>query len=452
MECFMQGSIPFRVVITASLAGILFGFDTAVIAGITHALRETFSLSPATLGAAVASALWGTLAGALIAGVPGDRHGSRNMLRVIGALYVISALGCALAWSFHSFLACRFLTGIAIGGSSVLAPVYLAEIAPANRRGIFVGLFQVNIVTGILMAYGCNFVVDQLGAGADAWRCKIAVSALPAIVFFGLLFTIPHSPRWLAAKDRMPEAESSLRRLGSRDPRGELDGFSIARAPRDKPPRRLSWSQHRRSILLALGLACFNQLSGINAILYYLGDIFAAAGFDAWTADLQSVAIGATNLAATLVGIALLDHLGRRTLILIGSVGTASTLFGVSLVMANHTPRTWLLPLLIVFIASFAISQGAVIWVYLSEIFPIEVRARGQSLGSATHWIFNALIAWTFPMIAADSKSLPFLFFAIMMTLQFIAAFFLMPETRGVALERISELLGMANRRPGRNM
>jgi sugar porter (SP) family MFS transporter len=447
---FMHGRIPFRVVITASLAGILFGFDTAVIAGITHALRETFSLSPAMLGAAVSSVLWGTLVGALIAGVPGDRHGSRNILRVIGALYLMSALGCALAWNLHSFLACRFLTGIAIGGSSVLAPVYLAEIAPANRRGIFVGLFQVNIVFGILLAYGSNFVVDRFVGGPDAWRYKIAVSALPAIVFFGLLFTIPHSPRWLVAKSRLAEAEASLRRLGSRRPRDELDDFAISREPHDMPPQRLSWTVHRRPILLALGLACFNQLSGINAILYYLGDIFAAAGFDAWSTDLQSVAIGATNLAATLVGIALLDRLGRRTLILIGSIGTAPTLLGVSLVMANHAPRAWLLPLLIVFIASFALSQGAVIWVYLSEIFPIEVRARGQSLGSATHWIFNALIAGTFPVIAAHSKSVPFLFFAIMMILQFIAAFFLMPETRGVPLECVGKLMGVANRAASR--
>jgi sugar porter (SP) family MFS transporter len=447
---FMHGRTPFRVVITASLAGILFGFDTAVIAGITHALRETFSLSPAALGVAVSSALWGTLVGALIAGVPGDRHGCRNLLRVIGALYVMSALGCALAWNLHSFLAWRFLTGIAIGGSSVLAPVYLAEIAPANRRGIFVGLFQVNIVIGILLAYGSNFVVDQIVGGPAAWRYKVAVSALPAIVFFGLLFTIPHSPRWLAAKGRLAEAESALLRLGSRNPRTELDGFAIRRESPDAPPQRLSWTVHRRPILLALGLACFNQLSGINAILYYLSDIFAAAGFDTWSTDLQSVVIGATNLIATLVGIALLDHLGRRTLILIGSVGTALTLLGVSLVMANHAPRVWLLPLLIVFIASFAISQGAVIWVYLSEIFPIDVRARGQSLGSATHWIFNALIAGSFPVIAAHSKSVPFLFFAIMMTLQFIAAFFWMPETRGVPLERVSELLGAANRSASR--
>jgi sugar porter (SP) family MFS transporter len=446
----MGGAAHLKIVLIASLAGILFGFDTAVIAGATHALRDIFSLSPAGLGAAVSAALWGTLLGALIVGRPGDRYGSRDVLRVVGLLYVISALGCALAWNIASFVVWRFIAGLAIGASSVLAPVYLAEIAPAKRRGAQVGLFQLNIVIGILLAYASNFCVALFVIGPQAWRYKLAVSAVPALIFFFLMLTIPNSPRWLAAKARLAEAESSLRRLGSRDPLGELNGFAISREHRDTPPQRLSWTAHRRAIVLAVGLAAFNQLSGINAVLYYLGDIFAAAGFDAWSADLQSVAVGATNLAATLAGIALLDRLGRRTLMLIGSVGTALALFGVALVMANHAPRAWLLPLLIMFIASFAVSQGAVIWVYLSEIFPVEVRARGQSLGSATHWIFNAIIAGTFPVIAAHSKSVPFIFFAVLMSLQFIAAFFLMPETRGVPLERMSALLATTQRAAAR--
>jgi sugar porter (SP) family MFS transporter len=437
----MGGAAHTRVVIIASLAGLLFGFDTAVIAGITHALRELFSLSPAGLGAAVSSALWGTLFGALLIGQPGDRYGSRDMLRVIGLLYVISALGCALAWNFPSFVLCRFLAGIAIGGSSVLAPVYLSEIAPAKNRGAMVGLFQLNIVIGILLAYGSNFCIARLISGPDAWRFKIAVAALPALLFFCLLLTIPHSPRWLVAKRRLADAEASLRRLGSIDPRSELEQITTLQEPREARLPRLSWARHRRPILLAIGLACFNQLSGINAVLYYLGDIFAAAGFDAWSADLQSVAVGATNLAATLLGISLLDRVGRRTLILVGSVGTALALSGVTLIMASGAGRAWLLPLLIMFIASFAISQGAVIWVYLSEIFPTDVRARGQAVGSATHWILNALIAGAFPVIASQSKSAPFAFFAVMMVLQFFAALILMPETRGIALERMSEIM-----------
>jgi sugar porter (SP) family MFS transporter len=441
-EYFMNGAAHLRVVIIASLAGILFGFDTAVIAGITHALREIFSLSPASLGAAVSSALWGTLLGALIAGRPGDRYGSRDMLRLVGLLYVVSAIGSALAWNLSAFVACRFLAGIAIGASSVLAPVYLAEIAPANRRGALVGLFQLNIVIGILLAYGSNFLVAQFIAGADIWRWKLAVSTIPAVIFFALLFTIPNSPRWLVAKARLLEAELSLRRLGCADPRTVLDELANPREPGSaSQPQRLSWAQHRRPLLLAIGLACFNQLSGINAVLYYLGDIFAAAGFDAWSSDLQSVAVGATNLIATFLGIALLDRVGRRTLILVGSIGTALALGGVAFIMANHGARGWLLPLLVLFIASFAISQGAVIWVYLSEIFPTGVRARGQAVGSATHWVLNALISGTFPIIAAHSKSVPFAFFAIMMGLQFIAALLFMPETRGVVLERMNILL-----------
>jgi sugar porter (SP) family MFS transporter len=440
----MRGAAHTRVVIIASLAGLLFGFDTAVIAGITHALRELFSLSPAGLGVAVSSALWGTLLGALCIGQPGDRYGSRDMLRFIGLLYVISALGCAFAWNLQSFAACRFLAGIAIGGSSVLAPVYLAEIASAKRRGAMVGLFQLNIVGGILLAYGSNFIVARFVAGPEAWRYKIAVAALPAIVFFGLLFTIPQSPRWLAVKGRITEAEESLRRLGCADPRAELEQIAALPGAPGSRRARVSWSRHRRPILLAVGLACFNQLSGINAILYYLGDIFAAAGFDSWSGDLQSVAVGATNLAATVLGISLLDRVGRRTLILAGSVGTALALCGVAFIMASGTGRGWLLPLLILFIASFAVSQGAVIWVYLSEIFPTDVRARGQAIGSATHWILNALIAGAFPIVAAHSKPAPFAFFACMMVLQFIAALLLMPETRGIALERMNEIMGTA--------
>jgi sugar porter (SP) family MFS transporter len=437
----MGGSSHVRVAVIASLAGTLFGFDTAVIAGVTHALREIFSLTPSGLGVAVSGALWGTLLGALIAGRPGDRYGSRNMLRLIAALYLVSAVGCALSWNLASFVLCRFLTGIAIGGSSVLAPVYLSEISPAKRRGTFVGLFQVNIVIGILLAYASNFCVQQLIAGSDAWRYKIAVAALPAVAFLVLLFTIPQSPRWLAAKARFQGAEAGLRRLGCKDTGLELSAYGVRTRSSDSGPSRLSWTKHRRPIVLAIGLACFNQFSGINAVLYYLNDIFASAGFNAWSADLQAVAVGATNLVATLAGIALLDRVGRRALILVGSVGTALALVGVTLVMASAAPRWMLLPLLILFIASFAISQGAVIWVYLSEIFPTDVRARGQAVGSSVHWILNSIIAGAFPIIAARSSSAPFAFFASMMMLQFIAAFFWMPETRDVELERMDSLM-----------
>jgi sugar porter (SP) family MFS transporter len=429
------------IVIAASLAGLLFGFDTAVIAGVTHSLRMEYSLSPAALGATVSSALWGTLMGALAMGAPGDRFGSRNTLRFIGALYTIAALGCALAWNLPSFVVFRFLVGLAIGGSSVLAPVYIAEIAPAERRGALVGLFQFNVVLGILLAYCSNFVVASLVPGPAAWRIKLAVAAIPAAVFFLLLLTIPDSPRWLALKGRMDAAVASLKRLGIADSQAVAAQLRQAQ-PQHPVTGTLSWARHRRPILLAVTVAMFNQLSGINAILYYLGDIFTAAGFSSLSADLQSVAIGATNLIATVVGMSFIDRLGRKALLLIGAVGTAIALAGVAAIMATGTHRELLLPLLVGFIASFALSQGAVIWVYLSEVFPTAVRARGQSLGSATHWVMNALVSAVFPAVAAYSTSLPFAFFALMMALQFIVVWLVFPETKGVALEQMAERMG----------
>jgi sugar porter (SP) family MFS transporter len=438
----MGVAAPVRIAAVAGLAGLLFGFDTAVIAGVTHALRDVFALSPAGLGWTVSSALWGTLVGALVIGRPGDRFGSRDMLRVVGFLYLLSAVGCALAWNLPSFLGFRFVTGFAIGSSSVLAPVYISEIAPAGRRGRLVGLFQINIVVGILVAYCSNFVVAVLVSGAGSWRAKLAATALPALLFCVLLYTIPQSPRWLALRSRFAEAEASLRCLGHSQPAIELAAYGDPRrTPSASAPSALTWTRHRRSILLAIVLAVFNQLSGINAILYYLGDLFAAAGFSTWSADLQSVAVGATNLVATVIGMMLIDRVGRKTLLLAGSVGTAVALGGVTVIMAGGAGRAGLLALLIAFIASFAISQGAVIWVYLSEIFPTEVRARGQAVGSAAHWIMNALIAVAFPLIAARSRAAPFAFFACMMVLQFFAVLWLFPETRGIALEHIDELL-----------
>ncbi len=391
----------------------------------------------------MSSALWGTLVGALAAGAPGDRFGSRNTLRVIGALYTMAALGCALAWNLPSFVIFRFLVGLAIGGSSVLAPVYIAEIAPAQRRGALVGLFQFNVVLGILLAYCSNFVVGSLVPGPAAWRIKLAVAAIPAAVFFILLFTIPDSPRWLALKGRIDAAVASLKRLGIADSQAVAAEMQQSQ-PQQPVARTLSWARHRRPIVLAVMLAMFNQLSGINAILYYLGDIFTAAGFNSLSSDLQSVAIGATNLVATLVGMSFIDRLGRKALLLIGAVGTAAALAGVAVIMASGTHRELLLPLLIGFIASFALSQGAVIWVYLSEVFPTAIRARGHSLGSATHWIMNAVVSAVFPAVAAYSTSLPFAFFALMMALQFVVVWLVFPETKGVALEQMAERMGHA--------
>jgi sugar porter (SP) family MFS transporter len=433
-----------RIIIVASLAGLLFGFDTAVISGVTRDLRAAFGLSPAGLGFAVSTALWGTLLGALTMGRPGDKFGSREVLKFVGLLYLVAALGCALAWNLASFLAFRFLIGVAIGGSSVLAPVYIAETSPAERRGALVGLFQINIVIGILAAYISNFVVAQLIAGPALWRCKLAVAAVPALLFLVLLYFIPQSPRWLIHRGRLAEAAASLRRLGTADAAAMIDDIRIAQSASPAAGQGLSWRRHGRLIALAIGMGMFNQLSGINAILYYLSDIFAAAGFSSLSSNLQSIVIGATNLLATIIAMTLIDRTGRKPLLLIGSVGMTLAQGGVAAIMAFNSARVLLLPLLVVFIAAFAISQGAVIWVYLSEIFPTPVRARGQSLGSATHWIMNALISALFPAVAALSTSIPFVFFSLMMALQFVLVLWFLPETRGVQLEQMGRAMRAA--------
>jgi sugar porter (SP) family MFS transporter len=427
------------ITIVASLAGLLFGFDTAVISGVTQPLREIFHLSPAALGTAVSSALWGTLCGALFMGKLGDRFGTRDMLKLVGLFYVVSAVGCSLAWNLESFIVFRFIGGLAIGSSSVLAPVYISEIAPAQRRGALVGLFQFNIVLGILAAYLSNFALSALLPGADVWRWKLLTGAVPAAAFLSLLFVIPQSPRWLVVKGRLAEAASVLHRLGIEDTAMQVSEYQRGSAFRQNSA--WSWRAYRRPILLAVSLALFNQLSGINAILYYLNDIFRDAGFSSMTADLQSVAVGAANLLATIAALSVIDRLGRRTLLLIGAVGMALALSGVTVIMATGQGRAWLLWLLIGFIASFAFSQGAVIWVYLSEIFPSAVRARGQSLGSATHWLANAVISALFPVVAAFTTSLPFAFFALCMLLQFLVVWTFFPETKRATLEHLSQSL-----------
>ena len=432
------------VVITASLAGLLFGFDTVVMSGVTQSLREVFHLDPgsAWFGFAVASALLGTALGALIAGIPGDRYGSRDALKLVGLLYVISTLGSSMSWDLPSFYVFRFIGGIAIGASSVLAPVYISEIAPADRRGALTGLFQFNIVFGILLAFVSNGILQWAMHASWVWRVKLAVAAVPAMVFFALMYTIPQSARWLAAKGRRDEARASLAHLGVAQPDAMLAEFDKAAArERAGSAARLFTAAHRRAILLAILLAMFNQLSGINAILYYLNDIFAAAGFSSLSQDVQAVAIGAANLIATMIALRVIDRFGRKKLLLIGAVGTAVALAGVAAIMGSGEGRQYLLLMLIAFIAFFAFSQGAVIWVYLAEIFPTAVRARGQALGSFTHWIMNAAIAFSFPLIAAHAQALPFAFFAGCMLLQFFVVLAIFPETRGVELESMDRAL-----------
>jgi sugar porter (SP) family MFS transporter len=420
--------------LVGGLAGLLFGFDTAVIAGTTQGLTQAFQLDPGGLGMTVSSALWGTLLGALFAGRPGDRFGARDCLRTIAGLYVVSALGCLFAPSLAVLVAARVLGGIAIGASSVLAPIYLAEIAPAQRRGMLVGAFQFNIVLGILVAYLSNYLVGLAELGADEWRWKFGVAAAPALLLFVLLFLIPNSPRWLAVKGRTKEAEHVLREIGAADIAGELASYVRGHVAAGS---KLSWSRYRKPMLLAFAIAAFNQLSGINAILYYANDIFAAAGFGKMSADLQSVMIGATNLLFTLLALTVIDRLGRKTLLMVGSVGMVVALAATAWIQLSGMHRDLLLWALVLFIAAFAFSQGAVIWVYISEIFPTEVRARGQSLGASTHWLMDAIVAGVFPAMAARSNGLPFILFAVAMLVQLFVVARYFVETKGARLEDI---------------
>jgi sugar porter (SP) family MFS transporter len=431
--------------IVAALGGLLFGFDTAVIAGTTHALTETYHLTPGTLGLTVAAALWGTIIGAMFAGMPGDRWGRRDSLRVMAILYLISALGCALAWDWYSLVIFRFIGGLGVGGSSVLGPMYIAEIAPAKWRGRLVGLFQFNIVFGILLAYFSNYVIGLSGLGAAEWRWKLGVSAIPAALFMLMLFGIPRSPRWLVKNRRVPEAREVLRLTGDENYEEDLQeivaSIDADHGHGDEP---LFTRKYRVPIFLAVTIGMFNQLSGINAILYYLNDIFAQAGFSKVSSDLQAVAIGATNLLFTMIAMSVIDRIGRKTLLLVGSVGLTISLGGVTTIFAMHRHQEWLVWLLVGFIASFAFSQGAVIWVYLSEVFPNRVRAKGQSLGSFTHWIMNAAISGTFPLLAAKSGAAPFAFFTVMMAVQFFVVLFTYPETKGITLEQMQKKMGIA--------
>jgi sugar porter (SP) family MFS transporter len=380
----------------------------------------------------------------MTAGIPGQKWGGRETLRVLAVFYVISALGCAFAWNWHALLTARFIGGLGIGGSSVLGPVYIAELAPAKTRGRLVGTFQINIVIGILLAYLSNYCIGRLGLGAAEWRWQLGIAAIPAVLFLVLLFGIPPSSRWLATQKRMDEARTVLQMMGAENPEGELseivDSIHLERLQTSEP--LFSW-KYRFPLFLAITIGMFNQLSGINAILYYLNDIFGAAGYSKMSGDLQTVAVGGMNLAATLLGMSVIDKLGRKTLLLIGSVGTAVCLFGVSWVFFTNSHQSYLLVFLVAYIAFFAISQGAVIWVYISEVFPNRVRAKGQSVGSSSHWIMNAIIAYTFPQLAKSSGAYPFVFFGAMMVLQFFVVLSFYPETKGYSLEEMQHRLGI---------
>jgi SP family arabinose:H+ symporter-like MFS transporter len=433
-----------RSAIVAALGGLLFGFDTAVISGATSALTTLFQLSEAAKGFTVAVAIFGTIVGSLGAGIPAERYGARECLKVMGLFFLASSIGCALAQGWYTFVFFRFLGGIGIGGSSVLAPIYIAEIAPAMWRGRLVGCFQFNIVAGILLAFFSNFLVGLGGFGEYEWRVKFAVGAFPAALFWGMLFTIPRSPRWLAVKGQWTEAREVLIQIGEPNPVAELQDIreSLSSQTNGRLEPLFTW-KYRFPIFLAVTIATFNQLSGINGLLYYLNDIFEMAGFSKISSDLQSIAIGGVNLVFTLLAMTLIDKVGRRALLLIGSVGTALSLLGVAAIFLTGTHQSFLIWLLIIYIAFFAFSQGAVIWVYISEIFPNSVRGKGQGLGCFTHWSLCAVVSLTFPILAKASGGYPFLIFAGMMIVQFFVVYFAYPETKGISLEAMQNRLGI---------
>src|ERR1700757_890185 len=349
--------------IVGALGGLLFGFDTAVIAGTTQQLTLVYNLTSFTLGVTVSIGLVGTVVGAMSAGVVGQRIGGREALRILAVLYTISALGCALAWNWPALLVFRFIGGLGVGGSSVLGPVYIAELAPAKWRGRLVGMFQINIVVGILLAYLSNYLISLAHLGASQWRWQLGVAAIPSLLFLIMLYGIPRSSRWLVTKNKTDEALDVLNMMGSPDSEAELreimDSIHLERGIAEEP---LFKRNYRLPIFLAVTIGMFNQLSGINAILYYSNFIFAAAGFSQLSGALQTVLIGAMNLVATLLGMSLIDKLGRKTLLLVGSVGMAVCLAGVAAVFFTHTHLNALVWLLVAYIFFFAISQGAVIW------------------------------------------------------------------------------------------
>jgi len=429
----------------ASLGGLLFGFDTAVISGTTGALAQTYHLTPRLLGITVSSAIWGTVLGAMLAGFPGERYGRRDSLRGLAVLYLISGLGCAVAWNWYALVAFRFIGGLGIGGSSVLGPMYIAEIAPAKWRGRLVGLFQFNVVFGILLAYFSNYVIGLQQFGTAEWRWDLGVTAIPAAVFFVMLFTIPRSPRWLVKKGRISEARSVLQATGDENFEHDLQEIIQSLTVEQKQAAEKLFSrQYLFPIFLAVSIGMFNQLSGINAILYYLNDIFSHAGFSKVSGSLQAVVVGATNLIFTVLAMSIIDRVGRKTLLLIGSVGTALCLAGVATIFFTGQHQNFLLWLLVGYIAFFGFSQGAVIWVYLAEVFPNNVRAKGQSLGSFSHRFMNALISQVFPLMAARSGAYPFVFFSVMMVVQFFVVLFVYPETKGLTLEEMQRKMAIA--------
>ena len=428
--------------ITVALAGFLFGFDTVVISGADKSLEALWPRGEIFHGFVImASALWGTVLGAMFGGIPTDRLGRKKTLFWIGVLYFVSALGSAMATDPIMFAVFRFIGGLGVGASTVAAPAYVSEIAPPKDRGKLVALYQFNIVFGILVAFVSNYLLS--GIGENAWRWMVGVEAIPALIYTLLVLGVPRSPRWLLVKKHDREAAAKTLRLidPTMDVEAEMD--RILSDQRDVRPGETIFSpKYRFPLTLAFLVAFFNQFSGINAFLYYAPRIFEIAGLEKSAALLSSVGIGATNLIFTLVGLAMIDRFGRRQLMYIGSVGYIISLSSVAIAFLLGIKGMAVPVFLFLFIASHAIGQGAVIWVFISEIFPNHLRASGQSFGSSVHWVLAAAIPSSIPFLFGSIGAAPvFGIFAFMMVLQLIFVWRMMPETKGVSLEELEAQL-----------
>jgi sugar porter (SP) family MFS transporter len=433
--------------ITSALAGFIFGFDTVVISGAEQTIQKLWGLSAGMHGLAMGSALYGTVIGSLIGGWPTDKFGRKPTLLFIGVLYILSAVGCGFADGVGMFIAARIIGGIGIGISTVVAPLYISEIAPPAYRGRLAGLFQFNIVFGIVVAFASNAIIARIG-GDDAWRWMLGIAAVPSVIYALMCFGLPESPRWLLSRKRDRAAGLAVLKLiepDFSDAKLATQADEIITAANEEQHVASGfWSWRLRvPILLAFLVAFFNQLSGINAVLYFAPRIFEMTGLGEKAALLQSVGIGITILVFTFVGLGLIDRLGRRTLLYIGSYGYIASL-GLT-AWAFFTQHYSIVPACIfAFVAAHAVGQGTVIWVLISEIFPNRHRAEGQALGSATHWVFAALITTLFPIfVAGFAPGYIFSFFAFMMVLQLVWVKTMVPETKGISLEDMQRKLGI---------
>ena len=442
----MQKNSVIAWALVVAMGGFLFGFDTAVISGAEKAIQAHWNLNVFEHGLTVSIALIGTVIGSLIGSIPSDRYGRKNTLYLVGALYLISSLGSAVSTEWSMFLMFRLVGGFGVGMSSVTAPVYISEISPANSRGRLVALFQLNIVLGILVSYFSNYLIGQ--GGEASWRWMLGVQAFPSALFLALITLVPESPRWLVLhKGKDAEALAVLKRINPNNFEQELAAIKQSHIPlkKNEKPASLLSAKYKTPVTLAILFAVFNQVSGINAIIYYSPRIFEMAGLGTHTSLLSTVGIGLVNFMFTLLAIGFIDRIGRKTLMMIGSVGLIVSLGLVSRTFFSNDFSGYAITVyLMVYIAFFAFSQGAVIWVFISEIFPNEVRAKGQTLGSSTHWIMAAAIAFSFPYlseIAGGGNT--FLFFSVMMVLQLVFVWRLMPETKGKSLEKIETAMVM---------